>query len=380
MPRKKKKAEETQQQQQQRPVSLETLKYFWDTMANYFPELRINLCLFNYKAEGDKRPLVKHDVRENVPVAQAYEAVRRFLSKYHKGEDILWKPANSMTETSMLWVDDFRFDNELGLKPLLCIQTSPANEDENKPAKYQAFFKLTKAVPVEEAAELQKILVRLVGDKAASSYNQPRRMPGLSNGKYSDDPLVLMLKGEEGDGIIDPDQLKLIAQDNLKPARARGGVAEKTGEGRPEGRSEGHPEEQPQGRPEGRPERQPEGQPKGQVRGLYIKPVVPINYEMVAIKPRKAFTKRRPDGTTDDSATDMAWATHIARMTSEAGWDDLAIGFTIYDLLVKNSPEIKRRKRTPEHVRDYLYRTIWKALKKVKETPPEPPLAKAPDF
>jgi len=173
MARKRKRAEEAQQQQQ-RPISLDTLKHFWALMAHYFPELRINLCLFNYKAEGDKSPLVKHDIEgyTDIPVAQAYEAVIGLLDKYHEGEDILWKPSPSLTETSMLWVDDFRFNNELGLKPLFYIQTSPD--------KYQAYFKLTEAVPVEKAAELQKILIRLTGDKAASGYTQPRRMARMS--------------------------------------------------------------------------------------------------------------------------------------------------------------------------------------------------------
>jgi len=278
-------------------------------------------------------------------VAQAYDAVLELLDDYHKGEDILWKPDPSLTETSMLWVDDFRLDNELGLKPLFYIQTSPN--------KHQAFFKLTKAVPVEEAAELQKTLARLVGDKSAGGYVQPRRMAGLANGKYPDDPLVLMLKGEEGDGIIDPDQLKLIAQDNLKPARARGGVAENNNVAQ---ETQGQQEAQGQGQ-----------EPKAKPRGRYIKPVVPVNYKPVLIKERSAFIKRRPDGTIDDSATDMAWATHIARMTYEEGWDDGAIVLTIYEELGNESPELERRKKTPKHARQYLYMTAWRALRRVKE-------------
>jgi hypothetical protein len=344
MARKRKKAAKTQQQQQ-RPISLDTLKHFWALMAHYFPELRINICLFNYKAEGDKRPLVKHDVEgyTDIPVAQAYEAVLGLLGKYHEGEDILWKPSPSLTETSMLWVDDFRFDNELGLKPLFYIQTSPD--------KYQAYFKLTEAVPVEKAAELQKILIRLTGDKAASGYTQPRRMAGLANGKYEDDPLVIMLKGEEGDGILSPDQIIALDQSNL--ARARGGVAET---------KDGVAEDMAQ-------ETQGQGQePKAKrVGGMYIKPVVPANYKPVLIKDRSAFIKRRPDGTIDDSATDMGWATSIARLTYESGWDDAAIVLTIYEILGNKSPELQRRKRTPKHARQYLYITAWKALRLVKK-------------
>jgi len=348
MARKRKKAAEAQQQQQ-RPISPDTLKHFWALMAHYFPELRINLCLFNYKAEGDKSPLVKHDVRKDVPVAQAYEAVLEFLNDYHDGEDILWKPSPSLTETSMLWVDDFRLKNEFGLRPVFYVQTSPD--------KYQAYFKLTEAVPVEKAAELQKILARLVGDKAAGGYTQPRRMAGLANGKYEDDPLVIILKGEEGDGVLSPDQIIALDQPNL--ARARGGVAET---------KDGVAEDMAQ-------KTQGQGQePKAKrVGGRYIKPVVPANYKPVLIKDRSAFIKRRPDGNIDDSATDMGWATSIARLTYEAGWDDGAIVLTIYEILGNESPELRRRKRTPEHARQYLYMTAWKALRRVKEEPETDP-------
>jgi hypothetical protein len=344
MAKRKKKAQATAPQ---RPLNLDELRHFWAIMARHFPELRINLCLFNYKATGDKKPLVQHDVKGNVdiPVAQAYEAVLGLLDDYHKGEDILWKPSPSLTETSMLWVDDFRFDNELGLKPLFYVQTSPG--------KYQAFFKLKEPVPIKKAEELQKILVRLVGDKAASSYYQPRRMPGLANGKYEDDPLVITLKGDEGDGVLSPDDLRLIAQSNLNPTGERaGGVAEAKN-----GVAEDTAQEPQKAKPGGR----------------YIRPVVPVNYKPVLIKDRSAFIKRRPDGTIDDSATDMAWATHIARMTYEAGWDDGAIVLTIYEELGNDSPELERRKRTPKHARQYLYMTAWKALRKVKSTEPEDP-------
>jgi hypothetical protein len=334
----RKRAKEAQQQQQ-RPISLDTLRHFWALMAHYFPELRINLCLFNYKAKGGKDPLVMHDVREDVPVAQAYEAVLEFLDGYHKGEDIIWKPSPSLTESSMLWVDDFRLENEFGLRPIFYVQTSPG--------KYQAYFKLTETVPVEEAAKLQKILARLVGDKSAGAYVQPRRMAGLANGKYEDDPLVIMLKGEEGDGVLSPDQIIALAKTNLVGAGA-GGVA-----------SENNVAENVAQETQGQ-------KPKARTGGRYIKPVVPAGYKPVLIKDRSAFIKRRPDGTIDDSATDMAWATHIARMAYTEGWDDAAIVLTIYEELGNDSPELERRKKTPKHARQYLYITAWKALIKVK--------------
>jgi hypothetical protein len=360
MPKQKKEA-----QSPQRIADLDTLRHFWDTMARYFPELLVNLCLFNYKVEGDKRPLARHDVRKDVPVGEVYDIiVKELLTDYYNGEDIIWKPSPSLTKTSMLWVDDFRFDNELELKPLFYIQTSPSDPDNNKPAKYQAFFKLTKPVSFKEADEFQKTLARLVGDKSATSYVHPRRMAGLANGKYEDDPLVIMFLGEEGDGILSPNELKLIAQYNLSPmAGRRAGVSEtetqETNGQRDTRETQGQGDKQRQDKPKTRP------------TGRYIKPVVPVNYQPVLIKERKEFIKRRPDGTIDDSATDMAWATHIARFTYEAGWDDGAIVLTIYEELGNHSPELNKRKKTPKHAREYLYATAWKALMNVKNDKPK---------
>jgi len=331
----------------QRIADLDTLKFFWDIMSRHFGDMPVDLSLFNYKAKTEKGLLVKQGVdgNVNIPIAQAYDAVLKLVEKYyHRGEDILWRPAYSLDEmalVNMLWVDDFRFDNELGLKPLVYIQTSPN--------KFQAFFKLKEPVPRKVAEELQKTLARLTGDQGASGYVQHRRMAGLANGKYPDDPLVIMFLGEEGDGIINPAELKPIAMFEATPiAGAGGGVAENTDNVAQE--TQGQDQE-----------------PKVKPRGRYIKPVVPVDYKPVLIRERTAYIKRRPDGTIDDSATDMAWATAIARLTSEAGWDDAAIVLTLYEILGNESPELQRRKKTPKHARQYLYITAWKALRRVKE-------------
>jgi len=331
----------------QRLLNLDILRHFWDTMSRHFGDLPIDLSLFNYKAKTEKGLLVKQGVNGNVniPIAQAYDAVLKLIKKYyHKGEDILWRPAYSLDEMAlvdMLWVDDFRFDNELGLKPLVYIQTSPD--------KFQAFFKLKEPVPRKMAEDLQKALARLTGDPGASGYVQHRRMAGLANGKYEDDPLIIMFLGEEGNGIIDPAELKPIAMFEATPIEgAGGGVAEN---GTMAHKTQGETRE-----------------PKITPRGRYIKPVIPVNYQPILIKERSEFIKRRSDGTIDDSATDMAWATHIARIAYEAGWDDGAIVLTIYEELGNHSPELQRRKKNPEHARKYLYMTAWKALMNVKNS------------
>jgi hypothetical protein len=330
----------------QRIADLDTLKFFWDIMSRHFGDMPVDLSLFNYKTE---KLVVRQGVRRDIPMGQVYEEVLRLLKWYHKGEDILWRPAYSMTDdtlVSMIWLDDFKLDNELGLKPLLYIQTSPD--------KYQAFFKLTEAVPLRLAKELQRGLARALGDKSAGSYVQHRRMAGLSNGKYPDDPLVIMFLGEEGDGILSPEEIVKLSPIPITLERAGGGVAMPSS-GTIDITETGI--EDTADIPEGR---------------LVFKPITDIGkpYKTLYIKPREAFTKRRPDGTIDESATDMAWATHIARKGLMSGWDEGMLAFTLMDFLLTFSPELRRRKRTNEHAKDYAIRTVLKAIDLVKNTAP----------
>jgi len=326
----------------QRIVALDTLKFFWDTMSRHFGDMPVDLSLFNFKG---KKPVVRHGVRKDIPMGQVYEEVLKLVDKwYHKGEDILWRPAYSMPEdfpVSMIWLDDFNFDNELGLKPLLYIQTSPN--------KYQAFFKLAEAVPLKLAKELQRGLARALGDKSASSYVQHRRMAGLANGKYPDDPLVIMFLGEEGDGILSPEEIEKLSP--IPIGQGGGGVAVPIS-----GTIDISETDTEEDLPEER---------------LIFKPVVNIGkpYKTLYVKPRKAFIKRRPDGTVDESATDMAWATHIARKALTSNWDEGMLAFTLLDWLMDYSPELERRKKTGDHVKDYAMRTVLKAIDIVKNTP-----------
>jgi hypothetical protein len=362
------------QSPQERPLDLQTLKAFWDTMSRHFGDLPIDLSLFNYRAKTEKGLLVRQgaDGNVNIPIAQAYDKILKLIEKYyHKGEDILWRPAYSLDEEAlvdMLWVDDFRFDNELGLKPLFYIQTSPANGD--KPAKYQAFFKLKEPVPRNVAEDLQKALARVTGDKGATGYVQHRRMAGLANGKYPDDPLVIMFLGEEGNGIIDPNELKPIAMFEATPIEgAGGGVATDTVPNDVAENSFGSDDVAEDGQ---KPEGQSEGQEPKRQWPDYIKPVGGMPYRSVGIKSREEFVKRRQDGTIDESATDMAWAVHMVRRCSMAGWDYGTIALSVYEKLRQKSPEIKRRKGNLDHARDYLYRTVLRAIDLVRRTPLQP--------
>ncbi len=342
-----------------RLADLDTLKFFWDTMSRHFGDMPVDLSLFNFKG---KKLVVKQGVRRDIPMGQVYETILQpdpklrnlsLLDLYYRGEDILWRPAYSMPDdypVSMIWLDDFRTDNELGLKPFFYIQTSPASG--NKPAKYQAYFKLTEPVPLKLAKELQRGLARALGDKSAVGYVQHRRMAGLANGKYPDDPLVIMFLGEEGEGILSPEEIEKLSP--IPIGQAGGGVAI-SNSGTidiPEIDTEGLPEER-----------------------LVFKPIINIGkpYKTLYIKPRTAFIKRRPDGTIDESATDMGWATHIARKGLMANWDEGMLAFTLLDWLMTDSPELQRRKRTGDHAKDYAIRTVLRAIDIVKNTPMDRP-------
>ncbi len=339
------------QSPQERPLDMQTLKAFWDTMSQHFPGLLIDLSLFNYKAGEFNKPKVSKEdyAREkNVPVEKAYDTVLKLLPEYHKGKDILWKPSDYYKDhkdalLSLVWLDDFKLDNGLGLTPLVYLQTSLG--------KYQAIFKLSEPATVEDINTVQKAMANVLGlgDKSAGSFFQHRRMPGLCNGKYEDDPLVIFTAPETPSTISIRDIQTTLREEE-------GGVAENNAVGN-EGQGLGN---------EG------QGQGNGQGQGTkvyYIRPVVPANYKSVKYKPREDFIKRREDGTIDESATDMAWATYYARQMTNANWDDAASAFTIFALLLRKSPELERRKKTNDHALDYLFRTVWKAIDYVKKTP-----------
>ena len=345
-------------QSPQRTLDLQTLKAFWDFMSQQFPDLLIDLSLFDYKAGEFNKPKVGKDdyaKEKEVPVEEAYDTVLKLLPEYHKGKDILWKPSDYYKEhrdelVSLVWLDDFKLDNLLKLTPFLYLQTSPG--------RYQAIFKLSEPATVDDAETVQKTMAKILGlgDKSAGSFFQHRRMAGLANGKYEDDPLVIFSISETPSPISIRD-----IQTSLR--KEEGGVAENNNRQGTEG------QQQPEGqRANGQGQDKGQGQ-KERTKGFYVKPVVPANYKPVLCKPREDFIKRREDGTIDESATDMGWATHFARLFTNAGWDDAAIALTVLDILGRGSPELKRRKKTNDHALEYLYRTVWKAIDYVRKTP-----------
>jgi len=359
------------QSPQKRPLDLNTLKAFWNFMSQNFPGLLIDLSLFDYKAGEFNKPKVSKDdyAREaKVPVEKAYETVLKLLPEYHKGKDILWKPSDYYKEhrdalVSLVWLDDFKLDNPLGLTPLIYLWTSPE--------KYQAIFKLSEPATVNDAEAVQKTMAKVLGlgDKSAGSFFQHRRMAGLANGKYEDDPLVIFTVPETPSRISIKDIQTAMKEGREGVAQASNGHGTE-GQEQPKGQGtegQGQQKTEGQGQAEGQ---KTEGQEeRTSDRYIYIRPVVPANYPPVKCRPRKDFIKRREDGTIDESATDMAWAVHLARKMANTGWDYAAIAFTVFDHIGRKSPELKRRKKTNDHALDYLYRTVWKAIDLVRRTP-----------
>jgi hypothetical protein len=187
-------------------------------------------------------------------------------------------------------------------------------------------------------------------------------MPGLANGKYEDDPLVIFTVPETPSLISIKDIQKTLRKEEEGVAETSA-VANGT-KGQRDTNGQGT---KTQGQTEGQ---KTEGQEqKERTKYIYVRPVVPANYEPVKCRPREDFVKRKEDGTIDESATDMAWAVHLVRRLTNAGWDETAIAFTVFSLLGQKSPELKRRKKSNDHAIDYLFRTVWKAIDLVKKTP-----------
>jgi hypothetical protein len=188
----------------ERKADLKTVKAFWDLMSQHLPELYVDLSLFNtlFSAAGDSQ-LFKEAVREKVPITQAYEKTLELMDEYYKGRDILWRPSlayfaeNPEALVSMLWVDDFNLENSLGLTPLFYVRTGSC------PCKIQAYLKLKEPVPFTKADFFQEVLAELAGGGSYGLYFEHKRIAGLANGRYADDPLVVFF-GPFEKGFVDP--------------------------------------------------------------------------------------------------------------------------------------------------------------------------------
>jgi hypothetical protein len=200
----------------ERKADLKTVKAFWDLMSQHFPELYVDLSLFNtlFNSAGDSQ-LFKEAVGEKVPITQVYEKTLELMDEYYKGRDILWRPSlayfgeNPDALVSMLWVDDFNLENSLGLTPLFYVRTGSCL------CKFQAYLKLKEPVPLKKADFFQRVLAKFAGGGGYGFYFEHRRIAGLANGRYADDPLVVLF-GPFEKGFVDPklEELTLVFWDS----------------------------------------------------------------------------------------------------------------------------------------------------------------------
>jgi hypothetical protein len=317
----------------ERPFDLREIKAYWLLVAHHFDGLLIDLSLFDFKTGGE--PKVRQGVKREVPVERAYDEVMGLLDEYYRGKDILWRPSFyyknflSSATTTLIWVNNFQLKNPYGIMPLFSVQTG---QD-----KYQSYFKLKRPVSIEEADRLQKELARHLGDISAGSFFHHRQIAGLTNGKYEDDPIAELLFSWKM-VYLTPQEiyaLKSGGEEILK---------ETSYEGVPQGNDE------------------------------ILHPVVNIEgqYKSFPIYWWESFLEVKGEDI-DSEATDLAWATYMAKKAMQTGWDEIATTLTVLHYLKNHSPEVGRRRKIPQLAWDYLFKTVWKAMHEAKKEVSSPP-------
>jgi hypothetical protein len=83
------------------------------------------------------------------------------------------------------------------------------------PCRIQAYLKLKEPVPFTKAGFFQEVLAELAGGGGYSFYFEHKRIAGLANGSYADDPLVVLF-GPFEKGFVDPklEELTLVFWDS----------------------------------------------------------------------------------------------------------------------------------------------------------------------
>jgi hypothetical protein len=311
----------------ERPLDLQVVKAYWLLVAHHFEGLLIDLSLFDFK-RGEK-PKVWQGVKQAVPVERAYDEVMGLLDEYHRGKDILWRPSFyykdflSSATTTLIWVNNFQLKNPYGITPLFSVQTGQN--------RYQSYFKLKRHVSIEEADRLQKGLAKHLGDISAGSFFQHRQIAGLANGKYEDDPIAKLFFSWKM-VYLTPQEiyaLRLGGEEDLK-----------------ETNYEGAPQE----------------------NNEILHPVVNVEgrYRSFPIDWWEYFLEIK-DGDIDGEATDLAWATYMAKKAMQAGWDDITTTLTILHYLKNHSPEVGRRRKIPQLAWNYLFKIVWQAMNEAKK-------------
>jgi hypothetical protein len=318
----------------ERPFDLQVAKAYWLLVAHHFDGLLIDLSLFDFKRS--EKPKVLQGVKRTVPVEKAYDEVLGLLDEYHRGKDILWRPSFyykdflSSATTTLIWVNNFQLNNPYGIMPLFSVQTGQN--------KYQSYFKLKRPVSIEEADRLQKELARHLGDITAGSFFHHRQIAGLANGKYEDDPIAKLFFSWK---------MVYLTPQEIYSLSSKGG----------EGIKEPCYKDTPQGNDE------------------MLHPVVNIEgrYKSFPIDWWEYFLEVKNEDI-DGEATDLAWATYMAKKAMQAGWDEITTTLTVLHYLKNHGLGVGRRRKIPQLAWDYLFKTVWKAMSEAKkETSPPPP-------
>ena len=272
----------------ERPLDLQRIKAYWLLVAHHFDGLVIDLSLFDFKS--NEKPKVWQGVKQAVPVERAYDEVMGLLDEYHRGKDILWRPSFyyknflSSATTTLVWVNNFQLKNPYEIMPLFSVQTG---QD-----RYQSYFKLKRPVSIEEADRVQKELARHLGDISAGSFFQHRQIAGLANGKYENDPIA---------GLYFSWRVVYLTPQEIYSLSSKGKDLKET-----------HHEGVPQADDD------------------ILHPVVNIEgrHRSFPIDWWESFLEVK-DGNIDTDATDLAWATYMAKRAMQAGWDEITTTLTV---------------------------------------------------
>jgi len=311
----------------ERPLDLRVVKVYWLLIAHHFNGLLIDLSLFDFK-RGEK-PKVRQGVKRAVPVERAYDEVLGLLDEYHRGKDILWRPSFyykdylSSATTTLIWVNNFQLKNPYGIIPLFSVETGQN--------KYQSYFMLKRPVSIEEADRLQKELARHLGDITAGSFFHHRQIAGLANRKYENDNISTLFFSWKKVCITPQEiySLKSKEKEDVKETSHEDILQENDD---------------------------------------ILLPVVNVEgkYKSFPIDWWECFLEVKNDDI-DVEATDLAWATYMAKKALQEGWDEITTALTILHYLKNYSPGVGSRKKIPELAWDYLFRTVWKAMHEAKK-------------
>ncbi len=137
---------------------------------------KISICKWN--STKNLRNLMRMFYKQNI-----------FYKNISRKENIYLAVTEKTKYLNFIWLDDIKLKNisEKQLEYLTLIETSKDN--------FQAFIKLDKSYMKDEIQQIKNYLIKqLKADKAASSYIQPMRLPGVFSHKRAEPFYVKIYK------------------------------------------------------------------------------------------------------------------------------------------------------------------------------------------